>query len=122
MEAPGFESLAKPISLSGGDRQSLDLTLDRSLPGPDQATSATPDELRELVLAIRDVEAALGDGLKHPSDAELANRDSMRRSLVASQVRTRTPRRPSARTAEIAFRQRASVRSTAGAAGMGAPS
>jgi N,N'-diacetyllegionaminate synthase len=62
------------------------LTLDRSLHGPDQATSATPDELRELVLAIRDVEAALGDGLKHPSDAELANRDSMRRSLVASQV------------------------------------
>lgn len=61
------------------------LTLDRSLPGPDQATSATPDELRELVLAIREVEAALGDGLKRPGAAELANRDPMRRSLVASQ-------------------------------------
>lgn len=60
------------------------LTLDRSLPGPDQATSAEPDELAALVRAIRDARAALGDGLKEPSDSEVANLESMRRSLVAS--------------------------------------
>ncbi len=59
------------------------LTLDRSLPGPDHASSATPEELTALVHAIREVEAALGDGSKQPSAAEQANSESMRRSLVA---------------------------------------
>lgn len=59
------------------------LTLDRSLPGPDHASSASPADLKALVESVREVEAALGDGIKRPSAAELANRDSMRRSLVA---------------------------------------
>ncbi len=60
------------------------LTLDRSLPGPDHASSASPEELTQLVKSIREVEAALGDGIKRPSAAELANREGMRRSLVAA--------------------------------------
>lgn len=62
------------------------LTLDRDLPGPDQATSATPDEFRELVGAIRETEAALGDGRKEPGASEQRNLESMRRSIVAART------------------------------------
>jgi N-acetylneuraminate synthase len=58
-------------------------TLDRGLPGPDHKASLEPDELRQMVAAIRDVELALGDGVKRPSLAEWKNRDVARKSLVA---------------------------------------
>lgn len=58
-------------------------TLDRSLPGPDHAASLTPSELREYVRILRDSEVSLGDGIKRPQQSELANRDVVRRSLVA---------------------------------------
>jgi N-acetylneuraminate synthase len=59
-------------------------TLDRSLPGPDHQASLLPDELRALVTAIREVEAALGDGVKRPAPSELPVRDVARKSLVAA--------------------------------------
>ncbi|MBU2116327.1 MAG: N-acetylneuraminate synthase family protein, partial [Alphaproteobacteria bacterium] len=59
-------------------------TLGRDRPGPDHAASLEPAELTALVRAVRDVEAALGDGLKTPSAAELPNRPIARRSLVAA--------------------------------------
>jgi N,N'-diacetyllegionaminate synthase len=59
-------------------------TLDRSLPGPDHQASLLPDELRALVTAIRDVESALGDGVKRPVPSELPVRDVARKSLVAA--------------------------------------
>ncbi len=59
-------------------------TLDRSLPGPDQAASLEPTELATLVKTIRSVESALGSPLKIPVPAELPNRSVARRSLVAS--------------------------------------
>ena len=59
------------------------LTLDRALPGPDHAVSATPDELRGLVEGIRSVEAARGDGVKTPRPSELPTRELVRKSLVA---------------------------------------
>ena len=48
-------------------------TLDRSLPGPDHKFAIEPDELREMVRRIREVEQALGDGRKerHPVEKEL---------------------------------------------------
>ncbi|MDA2929380.1 N-acetylneuraminate synthase [Acidobacteria bacterium AH-259-O06] len=58
-------------------------TLDRTLPGPDQSNSATPSELAALVQAIRDAELALGSPIKTPTNAELGNMASMRRSLVS---------------------------------------
>lgn len=60
------------------------LTLDRSLPGPDHAASIEPAEFAEMVTAIRQVEPALGDGVKRPAPGELANRAVARKSLVAS--------------------------------------
>lgn len=60
------------------------LTLDRNLPGPDHSASIEPDELTAMIAAIRDVEAALGDGRKVPAPEEIANRIVARRSLVAT--------------------------------------
>jgi N-acetylneuraminate synthase/N,N'-diacetyllegionaminate synthase len=56
-------------------------TLDRNLPGPDHKASLEPDELRDMVSAIRRVEAALGDGVKRPVEAEIPIAVIGRRSL-----------------------------------------
>lgn len=59
-------------------------TLNRSLPGPDHAASLEPGELRQMVAAIRHVEAALGDGIKAPAHCELPNISVARKSVVAA--------------------------------------
>lgn len=58
-------------------------TLDRNLPGPDHKASLEPHELKAMVDAIRNVEVALGDGVKRPSASELKNKLIARKSLVA---------------------------------------
>ena len=58
-------------------------TLDRKLPGPDHKASLTPDELREIVAAIRTVEQAIGRADKRLVAAETGVRDVARKSLVA---------------------------------------
>lgn len=59
-------------------------TLDRNLPGPDHLCSSEPAELTALVRGIREIEAALGNGEKRPSAAELANIAGIRRSLATN--------------------------------------
>jgi len=61
-------------------------TLDRKLPGPDHQASLEPHELKAMVSAIRNVEQALGDGIKRPSPGELRNKAAARKSLVASRT------------------------------------
>lgn len=61
-------------------------TLDRNLPGPDHKASLEPDELKAMVSAIRNIEQALGDGIKRPSASEAKNRPIVRKSLVAAKV------------------------------------
>lgn len=61
-------------------------TLDRSLPGPDHQASLEPDELEAMVKAIRNIETALGDGIKSPTATEVKNREAARKSLVASRA------------------------------------
>lgn len=58
-------------------------TLDKSLPGPDHSASLEPNELNALVQAIRDVEAAKGDGVKVPTASELQVRALVRRSVTS---------------------------------------
>ena len=58
-------------------------TLDRNLPGPDQKASIEPDELRTMVEGIRQIDLALGNGLKIPSEAEEKNIAIARKSLIA---------------------------------------
>lgn len=59
-------------------------TLDKMLPGPDHRASLDPGELRSLVSGIRRVEAALGDGRKHPALSESDTAAAARRSIVAA--------------------------------------
>ncbi len=57
-------------------------TLSRTLPGPDHAMSLEPAELSALVRAIREVEAALGDGVKRTMPCEEENKRTHQKSLV----------------------------------------
>jgi N,N'-diacetyllegionaminate synthase len=61
-------------------------TLDKDLPGPDHKASLNPSELKALVLAIRNMEIALGSTKKTPTPSELMNRDIARKSIVASRI------------------------------------
>jgi N,N'-diacetyllegionaminate synthase len=58
-------------------------TTDRTLPGPDHAASLEPNELRAMVECIRNIEIAMGDGIKEPSASELKNIPVARKSIVA---------------------------------------
>jgi N,N'-diacetyllegionaminate synthase len=58
-------------------------TLDRTLPGPDHAASLEPEELKAMVLAIRNIEKSMGDGVKNPSKSEKKNIPIARKSIVA---------------------------------------
>lgn len=59
-------------------------TLDRSLPGPDHVASLTPDELKQMVAAIRNIELAMGSGEKKITESERRNIEVARKSIVAS--------------------------------------
>ena len=57
-------------------------TLNRNLPGPDHAASLEPDELKAMVMGIRNIEKALsGSGIKEPSESEKKNIGIVRKSL-----------------------------------------
>ena len=58
-------------------------TLDRSLPGPDHKASLEPEELKAMVTSIRNIEVALGDGVKRLTPSEAKNKAVARKSLVA---------------------------------------
>jgi N,N'-diacetyllegionaminate synthase len=61
-------------------------TLDRNLPGPDHQASLEPEELKAMVTAIRNIEVALGDGIKRLTPSEARNKPVARKSLVASRA------------------------------------
>lgn len=59
-------------------------TADRSLPGPDHKASLEPAELKAMIDAIRNIERALGDGVKRLMPSEFSNLPIARKSIVAS--------------------------------------
>lgn len=59
-------------------------TLSRELPGPDHKASLEPDELREMVQAIRHIDEALGDGHKGVTESERGNMTVARKSIIAA--------------------------------------
>ena len=85
----GYSDHTKGIEVSvaavamGAEVIEKHFTLDRNMPGPDHKASLEPNELKELVDAIRNVEKALGDGNKKPTESELQNRNVARKSIVA---------------------------------------
>jgi len=56
-------------------------TLDRSMEGPDHLASLEPQELKEMVRCIRNIEIAMGNGVKIPTESEKANLIIARRSI-----------------------------------------
>jgi len=59
-------------------------TLNKNLPGPDHSFAIEPEDLKTMMLKIREIEAAVGDGVKSgPRDAELDMYKKVRRSLHA---------------------------------------
>ena len=59
-------------------------TTDRSLPGPDHKASLEPAELMAMIDGIRNIEKALGDGVKRLMPSEFTNLPVARKSIVAS--------------------------------------
>lgn len=59
-------------------------TLDRNMDGPDHKASVEADEFKAMVMAIRNVEKAFGNGIKKPTKNEEDTRNVIRRSLVAA--------------------------------------
>jgi N,N'-diacetyllegionaminate synthase len=59
-------------------------TLDRNMPGPDHQASLEPDELKAMVSSIRNIEQAMGDGIKKPSESEIPNIIVARKSIIAA--------------------------------------
>ena len=62
------------------------ITLDKNMEGPDHRASLEPDELTAMVRAIRNIEIALGNGIKKPSPSESKNMAIARKSIVAAQT------------------------------------
>jgi len=60
-------------------------TLDKNLEGPDHTSSLTTNELKEMIVSIRNIERIMGDEAKKPTRSELKNRPIARKSLVASE-------------------------------------
>lgn len=58
-------------------------TLDKLMEGPDHKASLDPIELKQMVVAIRNIENALGDGIKKPNPSELKIKTIVQKSIVA---------------------------------------
>lgn len=58
-------------------------TLDKNMEGPDHKASLEPAELKAMVQSIRNIEKAMGTGMKKPSKSEIPNRDIARKSIIA---------------------------------------
>lgn len=82
---PGIEVAIAAVAM-GASVIEKHFTLDRSLPGPDHKASLEPEELKAMVAAIRNIEIALGDGIKRLTPSEARNKPVARKSLVASQA------------------------------------
>ena len=58
-------------------------TLDRNMDGPDHKASLEPHELKYMVACIRNIEVALGDGIKRPNPSEVEISKVVLKSIVA---------------------------------------
>jgi len=80
---PGIEISLAAIAMEASVIEKH-FTLDKDLPGPDHKASLGPQELKDLVRGIRNIEKALGDGEKSPSRSEMNTRLIARKSIVAA--------------------------------------
>ncbi|MFZ3122399.1 MAG: N-acetylneuraminate synthase [Thermodesulfovibrionales bacterium] len=80
---PGIEAPVAAVAL-GATVIEKHFTLDKNMKGPDHKASLDPDELKAMIRTIRNIEKALGDGVKKPSTSELRNKPVVRKSIVAA--------------------------------------
>ncbi len=80
------QGIAIPVAAAARGARVIEkhFTLDRNLPGPDHRASLEPDELTEMVRAVRTVELALGSGNKTVTDIERPNIEVARKSIIAA--------------------------------------
>ena len=79
---PGIEVPIAAVAM-GAEVIEKHFTLDRDMTGPDHKASLEPDELEAMVRAIRNIEQAIGNGVKKPSASEMKNFTAARKSIVA---------------------------------------
>lgn len=79
---PGIEAAIAAVAL-GAVVIEKHFTLNKKMEGPDHRASLEPDELVAMIKAIRNIEKALGTGLKKPSPSEQKNITIARKSIVA---------------------------------------
>ena len=79
----GFEA-AIAARVLGATVLEKHITLDRSMVGPDHKASMEPAEFAAMVRQIRNLDVALGDGIKRMMAAESANKAIARKSPVAA--------------------------------------
>ena len=79
------EGIEIPIAAAalGAEFIEKHFTLDKSMEGPDHKASLTPVELSEMVKAIRNIEKALGNGIKNPNKSELEISKVVLKRIVA---------------------------------------
>lgn len=58
-------------------------TIDKSLPGPDQKSSLEPNDFKEMVIKIRNIEKSLGKKIKKATRSEIKNKIYVRKSIIA---------------------------------------
>ncbi len=79
----GIEAAVAAAAL-GAEMIEKHFTLDKNMEGPDHKASLEPDELAEMIRAVRHIEQAMGDGKKKPSASEKKNMAVARKSIVAA--------------------------------------
>ena len=79
----GIEVSVAAVAL-GAEVIEKHFTLDKTMEGPDHKASLEPNELRAMVKAVRNIERALGNGLKVPSESEKMNIEVARKSIIAA--------------------------------------
>ena len=82
--SPGIELPIAAVAL-GACVVEKHFTLDKNLEGPDHKASLNPKEFKAMVDAIRNVEVAMGDGVRKFSDNEEEIKKVARKSIVLNQ-------------------------------------
>jgi sialic acid synthase SpsE len=82
---PGGVAAVAAVAL-GACAYEKHFTMDRTLPGPDHRSSLEPGELKRLVRDLREAETVLGDGVKQVMPCERANRERLRKRVVAARA------------------------------------
>ena len=82
--SPGIELPIAAVAL-GACVVEKHFTLDKTMDGPDHKASLNPDEFKAMVDAIRNVEVAMGDGVRKFSQNELEIKKVARKSIVLNQ-------------------------------------